>query len=59
MDLSGLALATDKFDGLFAVDKAQWDAELKDTESFFEKFDAHMPQELHKEFDMLEGRLKT
>ena len=55
----GLGLARVNLEKLFSVDKSEWDNELKDAESFFEKFSQHMPPKLHEEFDILKKKLKS
>jgi phosphoenolpyruvate carboxykinase (GTP) len=57
-DTQGLNLAKGNLEQLFSIDEGKWDQELKDAESFFEKFSKRMPKELCEEFDILEKKLK-
>jgi phosphoenolpyruvate carboxykinase (GTP) len=56
---SGLNISRARLDKLFSIDEDRWDTELKEAESFFEKFGKHMPKELHQEFNILEKKLRA
>ncbi|MDP2924447.1 MAG: phosphoenolpyruvate carboxykinase (GTP) [Candidatus Omnitrophota bacterium] len=57
-DISGLKLNKESLDKLFSIDEDKWGQELNEAEGFFEKFAKHMPEELHKEFEILENKLR-
>lgn len=59
LSVDGLHISREHLEKLFSVNREQWDAELKEAEAFFERFSGHMPQQLHREFDILEKKLKT
>jgi phosphoenolpyruvate carboxykinase (GTP) len=58
-DVSGLKLLPQNLGELFSIDEDKWDLELKEAEEFFKKFGGHMPLQLHKEFGILEKKLKA
>jgi phosphoenolpyruvate carboxykinase (GTP) len=58
-DTDGLNLNKEDLKKVFSIDEDKWDTELKEAEEFFEKFGRHMPEELHKEFEILEKKLKN
>lgn len=58
-DMTGMALDKATLDAAFSVDESKWDSELKEVESFFEKFGPTMPAELHNEFKTLEKKLSV
>jgi phosphoenolpyruvate carboxykinase (GTP) len=59
LDLSGLALDRDDVAELLAVDREGWANEVPLIREYYATFGARMPQELVRELDGLEGRLKA
>jgi phosphoenolpyruvate carboxykinase (GTP) len=59
LDLSGLALDHDDVAELLAVDREGWVNEVPLIREYYATFGARMPQELVRELDALEGRLKA
>jgi phosphoenolpyruvate carboxykinase (GTP) len=57
LNLEGLSLPSGALDQLLLVDREDWKAELASQREFFEKFGAHMPEEMWRQFRGLEKRL--
>jgi phosphoenolpyruvate carboxykinase (GTP) len=55
--LEGLDLPREKFDKLFAINKAEWEKETAEIEQFFKKFGSRMPQEMWDELNALKSKL--
>jgi phosphoenolpyruvate carboxykinase (GTP) len=57
IDLSGLNLTSGDMEKLLAIDKAEWQEELKGHKEFFKIFDKRLPKEIWDEYRALEKRL--
>ena len=58
IDLTGLDLTTETIAELLDVDKDLWKQDLEGVETFYGKFEGHIPAELVREKDALAERLK-
>jgi len=52
-----LDLSKEKMERLLAVDKDEWQKEIKNIEEFFKKFGDDLPKEMTKELGDLKKRL--
>jgi len=52
-DMTGLHIPKEKMEKLFAVDKAEWQEEVKDVEKFFAQFGSHLPKAMAEECEKL------
>jgi phosphoenolpyruvate carboxykinase (GTP) len=57
LDLSGLNIAAEELRALRSVDVAGWRREAQDIESYYEKLDGRLPQELKRQVAALKQRL--
>jgi phosphoenolpyruvate carboxykinase (GTP) len=57
LDLSGLNIAAEELRALRSVDVAGWRREVQDIESYYEKLDGRLPQELKRQVAALKQRL--
>ncbi|MBI5145047.1 MAG: phosphoenolpyruvate carboxykinase (GTP) [Candidatus Omnitrophica bacterium] len=57
IDMTGLALAQESLEKLFAIDKKGWLEELKGIKAFFRQFKKDLPAELWEEYETLHRRL--
>ncbi len=57
LDLSGLNIPQDKIEQLFAIDPAEWTAELRNIEKYLGQFGSHMPEAIWKEYRSLVEKL--
>ncbi|MBI4972566.1 MAG: phosphoenolpyruvate carboxykinase (GTP) [Candidatus Omnitrophica bacterium] len=57
IDMTGLALAQESLEKLFAIDKKGWLEELKGIKAFFRQFKKDLPAELWEEYEALHRRL--
>lgn len=53
LDLAGLPISDDTMTKLFAINPADWQKEIADTEEFYAKFGDRVPQELHDQLAAL------
>jgi len=59
LNLEGLGLTGAEVDGLLAVDRDEWAAEVPEIRAFFEKFGDRCPPALHESLDTLSQQLTT
>jgi phosphoenolpyruvate carboxykinase (GTP) len=59
LDLQGLAIDEEDLRELLAVDAAGWLAEIPLIREYYQQFGKRLPQELEKELDQLEARLRA
>lgn len=56
-DLSGLDIPKEKIEKLFAIDPAEWTAELQDIEKYLGQFGSHMPEAIWQEYRSMAEKL--
>ncbi|MDU0968739.1 MAG: phosphoenolpyruvate carboxykinase (GTP) [Actinomycetaceae bacterium] len=56
-NLDGLDIDEEKWNKLFAIDPEAWEAEMKDTEKYFEQFGDHIPAEVAEQLEKFRARI--
>ena len=56
-DLEGLDLDKEAWDKLFFIDPEAWEAEMDDTEKYFEQFGDHLPAEITEQLKKFRDRI--